>query len=59
MIIAVYIPRRKATKDRKKAYLSIGIGSKLGNKHLIFLEIDSKNYFKPIIWNPLDVSLTM
>lgn len=46
MIIAVYIPRRKAVKDRKKAYLSIGIGSKLGNKHLIFLEIDGKNYFK-------------
>jgi len=44
MIIAIYIPRRKAVKDRRKPTLSIGIGSKLGNKHIIFLEIDGKNY---------------
>jgi len=46
MIIAVYIPRRKAVLNRRKAMLSIGIGSKIGNKHLVFLEIDGKNYNK-------------
>ena len=46
MIIAIYIPRRRVVKDRRKPTLSIGIGSKLGNKHLIFLEIDDKNYNK-------------
>jgi hypothetical protein len=46
MIIAIYIPRRRVVKDRRKPTLSIGIGSKVGGKHIIFLEIDGKNYNK-------------